>query len=613
MVAAFASTSAVPYAHTVLIEAEAFDNPGGWVLDQQFMDQMGSPYLLAHGLGAPVEDATTAVEFPATGGYHVWARTRDWVAPWNAPGLANAATAPGKFLLVVDGKPLETVFGTEGAEWHWQDGGIVEIEKRKVPIALHDLTGFEGRCEAIIFSSAPDFTPPNEREALEVFRRKALGLPEEPDDAGEFDLVVVGGGIAGTCAALSAARLGLRVAFIQDRPVLGGNNSSEVRVWLGGETNYAPYPRIGDVVKELDQERRGHPGPAEIYEDERKESLVETEKNISLFLNCRANAVETESGRIQAVAARHVGTGRRLRFRGGCFADCTGDGAIGFLAGADHEMTPTGHMGPSNLWSVVDTGKPSPFPRCPWAVDLSDKPFPGREGHASGYGAGLASLGKWYWESGFNRDPIEDAELIRDANLRAMYGAWDCLKNVDCQYPNHRIEWAAYIAGKRESRRLLGDVVLTREDIESGKKHPDGCVPTSWSIDLHLPDKRYVKGFESDPFISKADFGEYKRPYWVPYRCLYSRNVENLFMAGRDISVTHEALGAVRVMRTTGMMGEIVGMAAAICKKHGATPRGVYENHLDELKHLMKRGIGKLPAPAFRTERGPDPRPEDPS
>ena len=247
-------------------------------------------------------------------------------------------------------------------------------------------------------------------------------------------------------------------------------------------------------------------------------------------------------------------------------------------------MTVTGHMGNSNMWSLVDTGKPSPFPRCPWACDLSEKPFPAK----------LSELGVWFWESGFNRDSFAEAERVRDTNFRAMYGAWDALKNVRKQYPNHRLDWAAYVAGKRESRRFFGDVILAKEDFVSGKAYPDGCVPTGWSMDLHLPNKQYEKGFEKDPFISTAHFGEYKRPYWIPYRCLYSRNVPNLLMAGRDISVTHEALGAVRVMRTCGMMGEVVGMAASLCKKYQATPRTVYEKHLDELKELMARGVGRV-------------------
>ena len=589
----FATTVQADEGRAVLVEAEAFDDYGGWVDDSQFMDAMGSPFLLAHGLGVPVNDASTTVRFPAAGTYRVWVRTRDWVAPWNADG------APGRFRLVVDGKPVPKVFGTKGAQWQWHDGGKVTIDKQTVRVALNDLTGFEGRCDAVLFTSDPDFTPPNEVPAMAVFRRKLLALPERPEDGGQFDLVVVGGGIAGTCAALSAARLDLKVALIQDRPVLGGNNSSEVRVWLAGVLGRPPYPRVGDVVRELEQTRRAHYGPdntAEIYEDDRKTALVEAEENITLMLGHRANAADMREGRITAVVAQNTRSGRRVRLAGRWFADCTGDGALGALAGADFAMTRKGHMGQCNLWNVVATDRPQPFPRCPWALDLSDKPFPGRGDDMRG----PLALGVWNWEAGFDRDPIVDRELIRDWNFRAMYGAWDALKNVDRVYPNHKLNWAAHISGLRESRRLLGDVVLSREDLMGSKEYTDGCVPTGWKIDLHLPDARYAKGFEDEAFISKAHFTDFPQPYWVPYRCLYSRNVPNLFMAGRDISVTHEALGSVRVMRTCGMMGEIVGMAASLCQEHDTDPRGVYRSHLDELKQLMLRGIGKRPEPRVR-------------
>jgi len=564
----------------VLVEAERFADHGGWVLDQQFMDQMGSSYLLAHGLGVPVEDAVTTAIFPVTGRYRVWVRTKNWVASW---GITDA---PGRFQVRVDGQTLDTTFGTEGAAWHWQDGGIIEIAEGVTPISLHDLTGFEGRCDAILFSRDLDFVPPNEGETMAQFRRNCLEMPDTPEDVGSFDLVVVGGGVAGTCAALSAARLDSKVALIQDRPVLGGNNSSEVRVWLSGSSNYDPYPRIGDLVWELGTRTSECPDVPKAYRDDRKLQLVRAESNITLFLDYRGNEVVMDgSSTIDAVVAQHIRTGRRIKVRGKLFADCTGDGCIGALAGADNEMTVDGHMGRTNLWRTVDTGKPSPFPACPWAYDLSDKKFPEE----------LERLGKWFWESGFFQDPIVNSEQIRDNNFRAMYGAWDALKNVKKRYPNHRLEWAAYIAGKRESRRLLGDLVLTKRDLVASREYEDGCVPTSWTIDLHLPEQYHRDDFGDNAFLSVADFTKYPRPYWVPYRCLYSRNIDNLFMAGRDISVTHEALGTVRVMVTTGMMGEVVGMAAAVCRGHDVKPRAVYKKYLDELKTHMKNGVGRLP------------------
>ncbi|NQT51527.1 FAD-dependent oxidoreductase [bacterium] len=567
---------------TVLVEAESFAERGGWQADQQFMKQMGSPYLLAHGMGRPVKDAVTTVTLPAAGKYRVLVRTFDWVARWGAPGT------PGRFQLLVDGQPLKTTFGTQGADWAWHDGGTVDIAKTEVTLALHDLTGFDGRCDAIVLTTDAAFSPPNDLKTMTPWRRKLLGIGDQAREAGEFDLVVVGGGVPGVCASVAAARLGLKVALVQDRPVLGGNSSSEVRVWISGNTNLPPYPVLGEILREFRTRPKVCPGPAEAYGDDRKLAVVKAEKTLHLFLNHHANEVETAQGRIVAVVAQHTTTGERVRFAGKLFADCTGHGTIGFLAGADWEMLEKGHMGRSNLWYPVDTGKPQSFPRCEWALDLHGKPFPTQ----------LNRLGKWFWESGFAHNPIEKGEYIRDHNFRAMYGAWDALKNDRKLYPNHRLEWAAYVAGPRESRRLLGDVILTKKHCMENVAFPDACVPCTWSIDLHVPDKRYGKGFEGDEFLSVAIFTGFKRPYPIPYRCFYSRNVGNLFMAGRDISCTHEALGTVRVMATGGMMGEVVGRAAKLCIQHNTTPRGVYENHLADLKQLLQTRLSTAPLPA---------------
>ena len=600
-------------ADLVLLEAEQFDDYGGWVLDHQSMDQMGSPYLLAHGLGVPVEDAVTTVRFPAPGTYRVWVRTRDWVAPWKVPG------APGKFQLLVDGIPVGVTFGTEGEEWHWQDGGCVEVPV-VAHIALHDLTGFEGRCDAVLLSRDLELVPPNDRPILDRFREAQLGLPASPDDGGSFDLVVVGGGVAGTAAAVSAARNGLRVALIQDRAVLGGNASSEVRVWPEGHTCQEPFPRVGEIVEEICPPKRADQGNAKdaaIYDDARKLRIVSAEPNIRLFLDHRVRQVQTQGARIVSVTAQDIRSARRVNVSGDLFADCTGDATVGFLAGADYEMSKEGNMGSSNLWNVSDSphathdlkceckdedmltmmAVPQPdlvaFPRLSWAVDLTDKPFPGRKNFKGQWAdTPISNLGGWFWESGFDKDPINDIERIRDLNMRAMYGAWDALKNVDGLHPNHRLGWSAFIAGKRESRRLLGDVVLKADDFRSGEIYPDPAFPNTWGIDIHHPHPEFSDGHEGEEFISLATTVEgydYQGPYWAPYRCLYSRNIDNLFMAGRNISVEREALGPVRVMRTTGMMGEIVGKAAWICLRHQTTPRGIYERHLAVLHELMQQ------------------------
>lgn len=584
---------------TVLVEAEGFDQLGGWVIDTQVMDQMGSPYLMAHGLGCPVADATTQVVFPAAGTYRVLVRTRDWASPWNAP------ESPGRFQLLVGGKALSTVFGTEGAEWHWQDGGTIDVTAadQQTTIALHDLTGFNGRCDAIVFTTDASFTPPNEGEAMARFRRKMLGLPEMPEDAGQFDLVVVGGGMAGTSAAISAARLGLSVALIQDRPLLGGNNSSEIRVHLHGRVHLPPYPALGGVQRELGPQGVGNAQPPEKYEDQRKIDLVRAEPNIRLFLNTRVNGVEPDGSRIAAVIGQDVTTGRRLRFAGRWFADCTGDGSVGYLAGADfhygresrdetgEELAPETPdrlvMGTSVQWYSKEMDGPTAFPETPWAVQFTPENYQ------------KAKEGEWNWETGFAWDQIEDFERVRDHGLRAVFGNWSYQKNHASDkdaYANRELDWVAYIGGKRESRRLLGDVILKQQDIVEGREFPDAAVTTTWTIDLHYPTDTQTEHFPGQEFRSIAKHIRIA-PYAVPYRCFYSRNIDNLFMAGRNISVTHVALGTVRVMRTLGMVGEVVGMAASICKRRDADPRQVYTNYLDELKELMTRGVSTLPIP----------------
>jgi len=616
MLSAFALAAmlgAMPKKATVFLEAEQFSHLGGWDVDQQSMDVMGSPYVLAHGLGVPVKDCVTSHTF--TGGtYRVWVRTRDWVAPWKAPG------APGRFQLLVNGHPLKETFGTQGADWHWQDGGSIVLPHGSSTIALHDLTGFEGRCDAVVFTLDPNFIPPNAPKALDAFRRKMLGLPKKDEIGGSYDLVVVGGGIAGTSAAISAARRGLKVALIQDRPVLGGNSSSEVRVWPEGATCQKPFPHVGDIVEEVAPKKVSGTGNAkggDIYQDHKKIDVVAAEPNIHLFLGKHVIRVSAQKGKIKSVVAQDISSARRYIFKGKFFADCTGDATVGVLAGAAYEVSKEGQMGATNLWNVMDVSDPAevikceckdkdaltisvnegnvaaPFPSCPWALNLKDKPFPGRKNwNAQWKNTPMSNLGDWFWESGFDKDMVTDIERIRDLNFRAMYGAWDVLKNIDGLYPNHRLGWAAFIAGKRESRRLLGDLILTGNDFRKSVKYPDAAFPCSWHIDVHSPHPSFSKGMKGNEFIAEATESaqyQYKGPYWAPYRCLYSRNVSNLFMAGRDVSVNREALGAVRVMRTTGMMGEIVGKAAWICVSHKTTPRGVYESHLSLLHDLMQQ------------------------
>ena len=581
----------------ILVEAESFASKGGWDADAQFMDQMGSTFLMAHGLGIPVADATTTVSFPEKSTYHIFVRTRNWAAYW------SEKDTPGKFQLALNGKTLKTVFGTTGTEWNWQDGGSVEVKKGNNIISLHDLTGFDGRCDAILFSADPAFRPSNDPVQLSAFRKKISGASEKPAEAGRFDFVVIGGGVAGTCAAISAARLGLKVALIQDRPVLGGNNSSEVRVHLGGRINLEPYPALGNLVNEIGPGRVGNARPASFYEDDRKMDAVKAEKNISLFLNYKAISVEKNGALISAVIAKHTENSGELRFTSPLFADCTGDGTIGFLAGADFMIGREGRnefneptapevkdkmtMGSSVQWYSEESPTPVTFPDIKWGLDFNEN------------SSQKVKVGEWTWETGMQSDQLKDFEKVRDYGLMVVYSNWSFLKNHysgKANYNKSQLKWVAYIAGKRESRRLTGDYILKENDLTGRIVQNDGTAPTSWTVDLHYPDPENSRYFPGAEFLSIAVQTPIY-PYPIPYRCLYSRNVTNLFMAGRDISVTHVALGTVRVQRTTGMMGEVVGMAASVCNRHGVLPRGVYDHYLDELKGLMRKGTGRSDLP----------------
>jgi hypothetical protein len=593
-------------AASIFLEAESFANHGGWALDTQFTHIVGSPYLLAHGLGRPVADAATTLKVERPGRYRVWARTKDWVGPWKAPGT------PGRFEVRVNGQPLGTTFGTTGANWHWQDGGTIELPAGEVAVALHDLTGFDGRCDALLLSDEPAFRPPDGSD-LVAARRAWVGGGTGPEDAGEFDLVVVGGGYAGLATAISASRQALKVALVQDRFVLGGNGSSEIRVWAQGGTMRGKYPHLGEIVEEFADRAQDSPGLPEQFGDARKEEVARREKNLSLFLGHFALAAETDptSGAIRSVTALDVRSGRERRFRGRFFADCTGHGAVGVLAGAKSRMEPKGRMGMSNMWFWQDEATPQPWPQTPWALALEVGDFPKQVKSKAELEGKPFMKGEWFWESGFDKHPIDELEYIRDWNLRAVFGAFSALKHgaEKEKHAHAALRWVAHVGGLRESRLLDGDVILQREDIVSFREFPDGCVPTTWDIDLHYPKEQYAAKFPDNPFISRAEFGsgvDRKNGYPVPYRCFYSTNVPNLFMAGRCISVTHEALGTVRVMRTCGMMGEVVGKAAYLSVYHNTNPRGVYRDHLPQLIELMEQP-GALRRATLSDPLRPDP------
>ena len=563
----------------ILIEAESFIDKGGWVIDPQFVEQMGSPYLMAHGMGIPVADAVTEVKFNHRGTYHIWVRTKNWVpGDWEAPG---------RFKIAVNGKQLKHILGQQPG-WGWEYAGTTDIKSKKVEVKLVDLTGFNGRCDAIYFSQSKQ-EPPAAAEQLTKWRKDKLSETTAPEKEQTYDLVITGGGLAGCAAAIAAAEQGLSVALIHDRPVLGGNASSEIRVHTLGI--YGKYERI---LKMIDTEHYPNGSPEAKYDQEKRDRNVKSFENISLFLNWRAYDAVAKNNTIQYVDARHTASGERIRFKAPRFVDSTGDGWIGYWAGAEFsygresagtygesweewgelwspEEPDDFVMGSSVLWQTEKTAEEQPFPEIPWAQEIA--------------GDHKAIAGEWYWE--FSRNDlhqIHDAEEIRDHMLRAIYGSFANAKKLK-ENKNHQLQWVSYLVGKRESRRLVGDHIFTFKDVSELRKFPDSVVMETRAIDVHF--QRNLQDGSIPDFLSEAIFYRTEK-YYIPYRSLYSKNIKNLFMAGRNFSCSHIGLGGPRVMRTTGQMGAAVGLAAAICKKYNINPREVYTHHLKEYMTLIE-------------------------
>ncbi|MHC4213794.1 MAG: FAD-dependent oxidoreductase, partial [Planctomycetota bacterium] len=311
----------------IWIEAEQFDNTGGWSNDSQFVDLMGSPYLLATGCGTPVEDAATIAKIPTAGTYRLWIRCKDWF-PDNSPG---------QFKVKIDKKTSPVTFGkTANDSWQWIDGGTFVLNTGDIEIQLQDMAGWWGRCDAIVLA-ANTFKPANDLDTLAKQRLKFLGVTSQLKNMGKYDVVVVGGGLAGCGAAVSAARNGVNVALIQDRPVLGGNSSSEIQIPVMGHCFWRDFddydPGITGIIEEFYPEIGQTARSKEIHD------IISKEKNLSLFLNTRATDVKmTTPANIKSVLALNVKTGQRLRFNAPLFIDCTGHGWIGYWAKAQYRQ-----------------------------------------------------------------------------------------------------------------------------------------------------------------------------------------------------------------------------------------------------------------------------------
>jgi hypothetical protein len=562
----------------ILLESAAFTQTGGWVLDTQFYQQMGGCFLLAHGMGKPVENAVSEVSIPEKGDWHVFVRTRDW-----CPGNWDA---PGRFKIHVNGQPLEPIFGTEEG-WAWQSGGKISLPAGKATVVLEDLTGFDGRCDAVYFSRSSNPNLPNDPKELFGWKDKMSGRDKLKVEQTSYDVVIVGGGMTGCGAALAADSQGLKVALIQDRPMFGGNASAEVRVHTLGI-----HGKGEKLLKKIDTEHYPNGDAKALIDQEKREAAMKA-SGVHLFANHLAIGLAKEGNRIVSVDARESTTGIIKRFAAPVFIDCTGDGWLGHWAGAEWRYGREARnefdegwdkhgdlwspkepdnkvMGTSVLWNSEISDAPSTFPEVPWAMPVA--------------GNHVATKGEWYWEYSDNDlNQIDDAEQIRDHVLRAIFGSFYNAK----KHPKNSLvtlKWVAYVGGRRESRRIIGDYVYSMKDAAEKRIFEDAVVEETREIDAHY--QRKETGAPED-FLSKALFYKTHGTYYIPFRSLYSKDIDNLMIAGRCFSCTHIGLSGPRVMNTCAQMGVATGYAAAVCKKHKATPREVGKTHIKELRALI--------------------------
>ncbi|MEI7730524.1 MAG: FAD-dependent oxidoreductase [Verrucomicrobiota bacterium] len=578
------------------IEAEDFQNYGDWRLDTQFVQQMGSAYLIAAGVGRPIADAQTPVQITKAGTYRVWVRAKNWIKDH----------APGKFTILVGDTRSQKVFGAAPTtDWIWESAGDFPLPAGSTTITLHDLTGYFGRCDALLLTTDLTYTPPADLAKLQLERARLSGISLEPKPEGDFDVVVVGAGAAGCSAAIAAARMGSRTALLQDRPVLGGNASDELGVGMCGASVTHPNARESGIIEEAGRLR------AKYHHDRMSESfrmLAEAETNLTIFYNHRVTGVAMSNpGTIAQAKSVNTLDGSQSTVRGRYFIDCTGDGWLGYFAGAQFRLGREAReefgedLAPPRADKITMSGclmgnyaisfhaKPTggnvPYVPPVWAPKLPPADQFGRR-------IRHVTTGEWWLEHPGEIDDLWDPELARDELIKISFAYWNFIKNHWEERETaraHVLTYVPFMNAKRETRRLIGDYLLRQQDVLNGTVFPDRISYGGWPIDVHHP-KGVFSGKEG-PFYCDT-----RVPiYTIPYRCLYSTNIANLFFAGRDVSVTHIALGTVRVQGTLATLGQAVGVAAALCLQKNATPRALGLKHLDLLQQTLLKHDQYIP------------------
>ena len=424
------------------------------------------------------------------------------------------------------------------------------------------------------------------------------------------DICVIGGGIGGMFTAIAAARRGARVVLMHDRPVLGGNASSEIRMWISGAGTRVRDLQETGIMEEIQLEnmyrnpkRNWSIWDALLYEK------VRFEPNIDLILNCTCNDAKTENGKIKSVNGFQLTTYIRHEVEAKIFVDSSGDSILAPLTGAEYrvgreaksehgeefglEVADRHTMGMSILLQCRETDHPVEYTPPAWAYDFPDDDAMNNKPHNI-----YAINTNFYWiELGGMQNSIDDTEEIRDELLKIAFGVWDHMKNHgDHGAENWELEWVGFLPGKRESRRYVGDYVLTQQDVEGCPRFEDTVAYGGWQIDNHLPGGFYMNA-KGGGHLQKRRLSE---PYSIPLRSLYSVNIDNLMFAGRNISASHVAFSSTRVMGTIGVIGQAVGTAAAVATKYGISPREACKTKISEIQKMLMDDDCFLPG--FRRE-----------
>lgn len=451
-----------------------------------------------------------------------------------------------------------------------------------------------------------------------------------------YEIVVVGGGLSGMCAAIAAARHGARTAIIQNRSVFGGNASSEVRMHIVGASSHAAKTDLaetGILMEILLENKRRNPYASFPVFDSVLWEIVRFQENLDSYLNTNMDDAVVEDGKITAVICHQNTTETELKISGQIFIDATGHGTLGVMAGLDShmgseskaeygepnapDMANTDTQGNTVMFSAIDRGEKVTFVKPKWAYTFSEEDLKYRE-HANSIGShvdggalvefeeGSGRLphfsnvdnGYWWIELGGNWDDIiRQGEEIRDELVKCVYGVWDHLKNQgDHGVDNYDLDWVGMVPGYRESRRLMGDYLLTEMDLRANRVFPDAVAYGGWQMDQHTPGG--IFDFDKHP----SRILNFSGCYTIPYRCFYSNQVSNLMMAGRDISTSKMAFGSTRVMGTCAVGGQAAGTAAALAIHYGCTPKEVGE-HITELQQALLKDDCYIPGFANTDEK----------